>query len=78
MLLGLKTGDVYNENCLRESFKNLKKLYGDGGYINFTAVPLQEFDEEKKIVNLTINVDEERQYFVNRITFPAIRRHATK
>ena len=39
------------------------------GYINFTAVPLQDFDETKKIVNLNINVEEDRQFYVNRIAF---------
>src|SRR5439155_11231011 len=29
----------------------------------------QDFDETKKVVNLTINVDEDRQFYVNRIAF---------
>jgi len=68
-ILGLVPGEIFNEERLRKSFDNLKKLYGSQGYINFTAVPLQDFDESKKIVNLTINVDEDRQFFVNRIAF---------
>jgi outer membrane protein insertion porin family len=68
-ILGLVPGEIFNEERLRKSFENLKKLYGSQGYINFTAVPLQDFDETKKIVNLNINVDEERQYYVNRIAF---------
>ena len=67
--LGLQTGDVYNETLLRESFKNLTKLYGEGGYINFIPTPQQQFDEEKKLVNLTVDVDEGKQYFVERIRF---------
>jgi outer membrane protein insertion porin family len=67
--LGLQTGDVYNETLLRESFKNLTKLYGEGGYINFIPTPQQEFNEEKKLVNLTVDVDEGKQYFVERIRF---------
>ena len=68
-VLGLVPGEVFNEERLRKSFDNLKKLYGQRGYINFTAVPLQDFDETKKVVNLTINVDEDRQFYVNRIAF---------
>ena len=68
-ILGLVPGEIFNEERLRKSFDNLKKLYGSQGYINFTAVPLQDFDEAKKIVNLTINVDEDRQFFVSRIAF---------
>jgi outer membrane protein insertion porin family len=68
-ILGLVPGEIFNEERLRKSFDNLKKLYGSQGYINFTAVPLQDFDETKKVVNLTINVDEDRQFYVNRIAF---------
>lgn len=66
-VLGLIPGAVYNETALRKSFENLKKLYGARGHINFTAIPAQDFDEQKKIVNLTINIDEDRQFLVNRI-----------
>jgi outer membrane protein insertion porin family len=68
-ILGLVPGEVFNEERMRKSFENLKKLYGSRGYINFSAVPLQDFDETKKVVNLNFNIDEERQYYVNRISF---------
>jgi outer membrane protein insertion porin family len=66
-VLGLVPGQVFNETALRTGFDNLKKLYGSRGYVNFTPVPTQDFNEEKKLVNLTINVDEDRQFTVNRI-----------
>ncbi len=69
LILGLVPGEVFNEERLRKSFENLKKLYGSRGYINFTAVPIQDFDETKKLVNLNINVDEDRQFYVNKIAF---------
>ncbi len=68
-LVGLVPGQVFNESMLRTGFDNLKKLYGSRGYVNFTPVPVQDFDEEKKLVNLTINIDEDRQFTVNRIAF---------
>src|SRR5262249_57576556 len=62
-------GEVLNESVLRKGFENLKKIYGSRGYVNFTPVPLQDIDEQNKVVNLTINVDEDRQFSVNRIAF---------
>jgi outer membrane protein insertion porin family len=62
-------GQVYNETALRKSFDQLKKLYGAKGYINFSPVPTQELDEEKKLVNVTLNIDEDRQFTVSRINF---------
>jgi outer membrane protein insertion porin family len=67
--LGMKTGDIYNENLLGESFKAMTKLYGALGHISQSATPDLEYDEEKKIVNITVNVDEGKQYFTNRILF---------
>jgi outer membrane protein insertion porin family len=69
LLLGLIPGQVYNETALRNGFDNLKKLYGQRGYVNFSAVPVQDLDEEKKLVNLTVNVEEDRRFTVNRIAF---------
>jgi outer membrane protein insertion porin family len=68
-VLGLAFGEVYDESRLRYGFDNLKRIYGSAGYVNFTAVPVQDIDEQKKVVNLTVNIDEDRQFFVRRITF---------
>jgi outer membrane protein insertion porin family len=68
-VLGLVPEQVFNESMLRKGFDNLKKLYGSRGYVNFSPVPLQDLDDEKKLVNLTINIDEDQQFSVNRITF---------
>jgi outer membrane protein insertion porin family len=67
--LTLKTGDVYNETALRNSFDQLKKAFGQYGFIEFNATPQQQFDEEKKLVNLTVDIDEGKQFYVKRINF---------
>ena len=67
--LGLRTGDVFNETQLREGFDQLTMLYGNFGYINFTPVPNYGFDDPTRTVDLNINIDEDRQFFVNRISF---------
>src|SRR6266581_440471 len=65
LILGLVPGEIFNQERLQKSFENLKKLYGSRGYINFTAVPLIDYDEVKKLANLNINIDEDRQFYVN-------------
>jgi outer membrane protein insertion porin family len=67
--LGLVSGDVYNESRLRQGFVELKTLYGNLGYVNFIPLPVHEFDEPRKVVNLTVNLGEGSQYTVNRISF---------
>ena len=67
LVLGLVPGQIYNETALRKGFENLRKVYGARGYVNFTPTPVQDLDEEKKLVNLSINIDEDRQFTVHRI-----------
>jgi len=69
LALGLVPGQVYNEDRLRKGFDDLKKIYGSRGYINFVPMPVFDFDEQQRVVNLTIDIDEDRQFTVNRISF---------
>jgi beta-lactamase regulating signal transducer with metallopeptidase domain len=66
-LIGLVSGEVYDESRLRRGFQDLTKLYGSLGYVNFLPEPVLDFDDQKKVVNLNINIDEGSQYTVNRI-----------
>lgn len=69
LVLQLKTGDVFNLGKVRKSIENFQKLYGAYGYINFTATPDIEPDNKKKVINLALDFEEEKQYFVHRIEF---------
>ncbi len=68
-VLGMSTGDVFNLTKVRDALKNYTKLYGEYGYINFTANPDIEPDRKRHIINLALDFDEEHQYFVHRINF---------
>jgi len=66
-LFKLKTGDYYNEKRLRQGFEKIREIYGAGGHFEMTPFP--EFDPVGDKVNVTIRINEGKQYFVNRITF---------
>ncbi|HEX4998475.1 MAG TPA: outer membrane protein assembly factor BamA [Terriglobia bacterium] len=68
-VMGINSGDIFNDTLLRNAMENLKKVYGSQGYVNFSPNRDHDFDEANKIVNLTIDIDEGDQYYVNRITF---------
>ena len=68
-VLRLKTGDIFDLGKVRKSIENFQKLYGAYGYINFTATPDIEPDNKKKVINLALDFEEEKQYFVHRIEF---------
>lgn len=68
-IFGMAEGDVFSTEKLQKGFKNLQKLYGEFGFID--AVPEPDFDPQEADgkMNLTINVDEGKQFFVRRIDF---------
>jgi outer membrane protein insertion porin family len=68
-LFPMKDGDIFSREKVAKGLENLRKAYGAAGYINFTSVPDTKFDDEKKIVNLEIDVDEGKQFYVRRIEF---------
>ncbi len=68
-LFPIKDGDIFSREKVAKGLENLRKAYGEFGYINFTSVPDTKFDDEKKVVNLEIDVDEGKQFYVRRIEF---------
>jgi outer membrane protein insertion porin family len=68
-LFKLKAGDTYSQKVIRKGLENARDLYGTGGYFEFTGYPDLKPREGSAIVDVTIRVDEGRQYFINRITF---------
>ncbi len=68
-LFPIKDGDVFSKEKVAKGLENLRKAYGEQGYINFTSVPETRFDDEKKLIFLDIDVDEGKQFYVRRIEF---------
>ncbi|HYL73368.1 MAG TPA: outer membrane protein assembly factor BamA [Bryobacteraceae bacterium] len=68
-LFQMSKGDVFTTAKLKKGLEQLRKLYGDFGFINFVAepdpVPLPNSD----LVDLSLSVDEGHQFFVRRIDF---------
>jgi outer membrane protein insertion porin family len=65
----LKDGDWFNATLLQKGLENLKKAYGQLGYINFAAIPKPVYDDQKKIVSMDIDIDEGKPFYVSRIEF---------
>jgi outer membrane protein insertion porin family len=65
----VKDGDWFSATIMAKGLENLRKAYGQMGYINFAAIPKATFDEQKKIVNLEIDCDEGKPFYVSRIEF---------
>jgi outer membrane protein insertion porin family len=68
-VLQLKPGDVFALSKVRKAIENYTKLYGQFGYINFTASPDIEPDNKRKVINLALDFEEDKQFIVHRIQF---------
>ena len=65
----LKEGDIFDADRIRKSLDGYRKLYGEYGYIDFSAEPDFDVQDAKKVVNLTLVFDQQKQFFVRRIEF---------
>jgi outer membrane protein insertion porin family len=65
----MKKGDIFSVAKVRKAIEDYTKLYGNFGFIDFTAVPDTEVDSATKTINLTFAFDQQKQFFVRRIEF---------
>jgi outer membrane protein insertion porin family len=84
-LFKVRVGDWYNEKDVRDGLVKAREVYGAGGYMEFTGFPdikpsddpnagVPEFlaaplPEGPPTVDVTMRLQEGKQYLVNRITF---------
>lgn len=74
-VLGLKTGDVASGERIYKAFsEDLKKLYGNNGFIQYQADPEPTFKDnpanpKEGIADYTITIDEGKQFTLRRLEF---------
>jgi outer membrane protein insertion porin family len=68
-LFPIKDGDTFDNHLIGKGLDNLRKAYGELGFINFSAVPTTDIDDEKKLITLNIEAEEGKPFFVRRIEF---------
>ena len=66
-LFQMQPGDVFSTGKLRDGLKNLTKVYSQFGYIDYVAEPQIDIVPNSNKINLTLNADEGKQFFVRRI-----------
>ncbi|HET8547999.1 MAG TPA: outer membrane protein assembly factor BamA, partial [Bryobacteraceae bacterium] len=68
-LFQMDKDDVFSTAKLRKGIENMRKLYGEFGYIDFVPEPEPEIVPGSNRINLTFNIDEGKQFFIRRIDF---------
>ncbi|MBS1822278.1 MAG: outer membrane protein assembly factor BamA [Acidobacteria bacterium] len=64
-----KDGEYFNATQFGKGLEQLRKAYGQGGFINFVGTPVPRIDEAKKLIYLDIDIDEGKPFYVSRIEF---------
>ena len=68
-LFQMQEGDVFTTAKLRKGLENMRKLYGEFGYIDMVPEPdIQPVAGSDKI-DFSLSVDEGKQFFVRRVDF---------
>ncbi len=65
----MKTGDVYHESRIKKGFDKLRDIYGSLGYFQWTGRTDRKPDPQKKVVDVTLVMDEDKRYYIGKITF---------
>jgi outer membrane protein insertion porin family len=68
-LFQMQKGDVFSTTKLRKGLENMRKLYGDFGFIDFVAEPSFDPMPDSGLMDMSLSVDEGHQFFVRRIDF---------
>jgi len=74
-VIGLNRGDIANgEKIGKALFENLKKYYGQQGFIEYTAEPTPTFKDnpakpDEGIVDFVISIEEGKQFSLRRLEF---------
>jgi Surface antigen variable number repeat len=66
-LIPLKHGDLFAAEIIRESLDAMRHLYGSHGYVDASMEPQLDVDDEHRRVNLTIQIDQQKQYRIRKI-----------
>jgi outer membrane protein insertion porin family len=64
-----KDGEYFNASLFSKGLDQLRKAYGEQGYINFVGTPMPKVDDAKKLIFLNIEIDEGKPFYVSRIEF---------
>jgi outer membrane protein assembly factor BamA len=63
----LHRGELFDVSKIRQGLESIRELYQSKGYIDVTSEPETTIEEENRIIDVLIKVDEEKQYRVGMV-----------
>jgi outer membrane protein insertion porin family len=68
-LFKLHPNEIYNDSKIKKGYDKLRDIYGAQGYFQWTGSTRRRPDVEKKVVDVTLQMDEDKRYYVGQIHF---------
>src|SRR3989304_3730354 len=68
-LFAMTEGEIFDVSKIRKGLEELRKLYGEFGFINFVASPETEIDDQARRINMSFDLEEGKQFTIRRIEF---------
>jgi outer membrane protein insertion porin family len=62
-------GSVYNDSRFKKAYEKLRDVYGSLGYFQWTGGTDRKPDAERKVVDVTVKMEEDKQYFLGKLNF---------
>ena len=66
-LFPIKDGDILNRDAIEKGMQDLQRVYGEFGYINLVSIPTTQIHQEQATVSFDIDLDEGKQFYINRV-----------
>jgi len=63
----LREGELFNVALIRKGIEELTKLYNSQGYIDFTAVPDTDVDDQLQRISLAMGLDQQKQFRIRTV-----------
>jgi outer membrane translocation and assembly module TamA len=65
----LREGEIFDVSKVHQTFRALKDLYASSGWIDFNPNPVLKIDDASKRIDMTLELDQEKQYRVGEVQF---------
>ena len=66
-LIPLRDEDLFNVSKISEGLETIMSLYGSKGYLDATVEPDTIVDDDRAVISLILNVDEQTQYRIGEV-----------
>ena len=66
-LFPLQEGDILDAHKVSQGLVALQDRYADNGYIDISAMPIMDFDDEHQLISLWVQLYEQKQYRVGKL-----------